>query len=129
VQSAHARADAALAHGNRAGARALLQAALEQRVPSEIAAEHLHALQQDLWFRLSRITLDDDPEQALLQAERGLALGRHEDLFSANLLVARGRALQALGRDTEAASSYHEALALDERLLQAALRNGQAGGP
>jgi hypothetical protein len=33
-------------------------------------------------------------------------------------------ALQALGRDTEATSSYHEALRIDERLLNAVLGAG-----
>ena len=129
VQRAHARADAALAAGHPEGASSALHHAIEQTVPNELAAEHARVVQQDLWYRLATIDLQSAPAQALLEAEHGLALGRGSDLFSSNLLTARGRALQALGRDTEAASSYHEALAIDERLLQAALGHGQAGGP
>jgi hypothetical protein len=65
----------------------------------------------------------------LLAADNGLRLGRADDIFCSNLLAARGRALAALGRDTEAASSYHEALEIDARLLHAALGRGRAGGP
>jgi hypothetical protein len=98
-------------------------------VPEGVGSDHARVVQQDLWYRLATIDLATAPAQALLDSDRGLALGRGLDLFSSNLLTARGRALSALGRDTEAASSYHEALAVDERLLQAALGKGQAGGP
>jgi hypothetical protein len=129
VERAHASADTALAAGHPADASAALRAALELAVPQGVASDHARVVQQDLWYRLATIDLASAPAQALLEADRGLALGRGADLFSSNLLTARGRALAALGRDTEAASSYHEALAIDERLLQAALGKGQAGGP
>ena len=133
IASAHAHADEALAAGQPDRARTFLNAGLAREVPAEIAGEHARALRQDLWYRLSAIGLALEPSQALREADQGLALGRHDDLFSANLLVARGRALQALGRDTEAASSYHEALQIDERLLNAVLGAGAGsqldGGP
>jgi len=129
IARAHARADEALAAGQREQARTFLSAALDRPLPPELASEHARVLRQDLWYRLSSIGVELEPSQALREAERGLALGRHADLFSANLLVARGRALQALGRDTEAASSYHEALQLDERLLNAVLGAGPGSHP
>jgi hypothetical protein len=129
VSSAHARADEALAAGQHERAREVLSAALERAVPARLGNEHARVVRQDLWYRLSAIGVERAPQQALLEAERGLALGRHDDLFSANLLIARGRALQALGRDTEAASSYHGALKIEERLLNEALGAGRDGGP
>jgi len=91
VASAHARADAALAQAAPERARAALRVAVEQPVPAEIQPDHRRVVQQDLWYRLSSLATASTPEQALVEAERGLALGRHSDPFCANLLVARGR--------------------------------------
>lgn len=129
ISSAHVEADDALAGQQPDKAHAALRGALERAVPAQIGAEHVRWVQQDLWYRLAAIDLEREPTRALLEADRGLALGQHDDLFSANLLAARGRALQALGRDTEAASSYHAALKIDERLLRAALGSSDDGGP
>ena len=129
ISRAHVDADDASAGQRPDQAHAALRTALERAVPAQISAEHVRWVQQDLWYRLAMIDLEREPTRALLEADRGLALGRNDDLFSANLLAARGRALQALGRDTEAASSYHAALKIDERLLRAALGPGYDGGP
>jgi predicted negative regulator of RcsB-dependent stress response len=129
VQRAHSRADEAIAAGQPDRARAVLQTALDTGVPRSVHVEHARVVRQDLWFRVATIDAQQRPAQALLAADNGLLLGRHDDIFCSNLLAARGRALAALGRDTEAASSYHEALEIDERLLHAALGQGQAGGP
>jgi tetratricopeptide (TPR) repeat protein len=130
VKHAHERADGAIAAGELANASATLERALEQPTPAALRADDLRVVHQDLLFRLSELAQRrNEPQRALLLAERGLALGRHEDLFSANLLVARGRALALLARDTEAASSYQEALAIDERLLRVALGGGAGGAP
>jgi predicted negative regulator of RcsB-dependent stress response len=129
VQRSHTRADEAIAAGQPDRARAALQSALEAAVPSQVRAEHARVVRQDLWFRVAMIDTPERPAEALLAADNGLLLGRADDIFCSNLLAARGRALAALGRDTEAASSYHEALEIDERLLHAALGRGQAGGP
>jgi predicted negative regulator of RcsB-dependent stress response len=129
VQRAHSRADEAIATGQTDRARAALETALDAAVPSSVRAEHARVVRQDLWFRVATIDAEQRPADAVLAADNGLSLGRHDDIFCSNLLAARGRALAALGRDTEAASSYHEALEIDERLLHAALGQGQAGGP
>lgn len=129
VQRAHSRADEAIAAGQPDGARAALQTALDAAVPSSVHPEHARVVRQDLWFRVATLDTAQQPAAALLAADNGLRLGRADDIFCSNLLAARGRALAALGRDTEAASSYHEALEIDERLLHAALGQGQAGGP
>ena len=129
VMSAHARADEALAIGRSDIAAEVLRGAFDRPVAREVAPEHARIVRQDLSFRLASAELASAPERALHDAERGLALGRQDDLFSSNLLAVRGRALQALGRDTEAASSSQEALAIAERLLEAVLRRGGTGGP
>ena len=84
----------------------------------------------DLLFRIARAELEAaQPDQALAAADRGLALGRDNTLFCANLLIARGEALEKLGRDTEAASSYYEALEINRKLLDHVLGAGDAGPP
>jgi len=123
VRSAHAHADAALASDDREAARSALRAAVDATVPEEIRPGHRRAVQQDLWFRLAELALSKQQhEQALQDVERGLALGHAPDVFTANLWIARGETLQALGRDTEAASSYYEALTINQRLLAELLR-------
>ena len=118
VQSAHARADAALAAGDIARAQSLLERAAESPPPSGVRHDDARVVYQDLQFRLGQLELARGaPEASLLRAERGLGLGRADDLFTANLLVVRGRALAALGRDIEAASSDQDALGINARLL------------
>jgi predicted negative regulator of RcsB-dependent stress response len=125
IEQAHARADAA-----SPAAREALEAALALPVPDEVKAEHNRIVHQDLLFRLARIELAGRRSiEALAAADRGLALGRAPDLFAANLLVARGEALQTLGRKAEAAASYFEALEINRKLLHDALAPTDAGSP
>jgi len=130
ARAAHARADTALAQGQADRARAALQAALEPPPPAALRAEHVRIVRQDLLFRLSQLELAQGAtESARALAERGLALGRAEDAFTLNLLAAHGRALAALGRDTQAASSRQAALAIHQRLLRIARERQGAGKP
>jgi predicted negative regulator of RcsB-dependent stress response len=125
IEQAHARADAA-----SPAARDALEAALALPVPAEVKAEHSRVVHQDLLFRLARIELAGGRSvEALTVADRGLTLGRAPDLFAANLLVARGEALETLGRKTEAAASYFEALEINRKLLHDALAPTDAGSP
>lgn len=124
VTDASARADLLSARpGGRASAMHELEAALALPVPDEVAAADRRAVRQDLWFRVSRLALGGrDDRRALASAEQGLAEGEADDVFFANLLVARGRAREALGRDHEASDDYYRALVLNEKLMNAALR-------
>jgi hypothetical protein len=63
------------------------------------------------------------------RARRGLSLGKALDVFTANLWLVRGEALEALGRDSEAAASYYAALEIDNALLQGVLGLRDAGQP
>jgi len=117
VESAHARADAA-----RLPSSDELGATLARPLPAGVRAEHRRVVHQDLLFRIARAELGAGRfEPALAAADRGLALGRAVDLFTANLLVARGEALEKVGQRAAAASAYFEALQINQKLLGAVL--------
>jgi len=126
-QIARAHADADLP---AAGTSAGLEEALALPVPSDVLPEHRRVVHQDLLFRIARVELAAKRfDRALAAADRGLALGRQTDMFSGNLLIARGEALEGLGRATEAASAYYEALEINRKLLHDVLRSKDAGAP
>ncbi len=118
MRDAHGRADAAMSATDPDNARQALQRALAVAVPTGVHAEHRRVVAQDLLFRLAQIALlRGMPDEARDAAERGLAMGAHDDIFTANLMMARGQALEAQKREPEAAASYHEALLINEKLL------------
>jgi predicted negative regulator of RcsB-dependent stress response len=126
LERAHAAADT----DPPEAASTVLREALALPVPPEIRPAHRRVVQQDLLFRIARAELDGGHSAAALAAaDRGLALGGDTDIFRANLWIARGEALVALGRDTEAASSYYEALELNRKLLSQVLGAVGAGTP
>jgi len=113
----HAMADRLIDAGNRAGARAELEAIITT-APHAGSEEDSRMVLQDAYFRLARLALDDhDPARAARDADAGLALGGRDDLFAANLLVVRGAAHEALGEAAAAMSVYQRALRINERLL------------
>lgn len=119
VREADRLAEAALEAGDPAAARKVLLASLQAEAPAGIQPDDARAIRQDICFRLALIELDAGaPKEAQAFAERGLRLGEHEDLFTANLLVAQGRSLEALGKDAQAAESYHRALKINQLLLE-----------
>ncbi len=122
ARAVHDSADRALAAGDLDAARRSLQGFATQPPPEGVGPEDARVVRQDVFYRLSRLALrEGDAEAAKGWAERGLALGRRDDVFTANLLVARGQALEALGQGVEAAADYHDALRINERLLDALL--------
>ena len=122
VVEASASADKARARGDLALARGVLEGIAGGPVPDGVAVADGRAVRMDAYFRLAVIELDDSrPAAARAWAEQGLALGAGRDVFTANLHLARGRALEALGVDLEASASYHRALVVTEALLGAAL--------
>jgi tetratricopeptide (TPR) repeat protein len=120
--TAHRRADALLDTGDVAGARAALRALVDEAGPrGEVIAPRRLAV-QDTYFRLARLSLAaHDARQALADADAGLAYGTEPHLFVANLLVARGAALEATGDARGAAEDYHRALLMNEALLDRTL--------
>jgi tetratricopeptide (TPR) repeat protein len=122
AHDANLQADQAIRRGDPAAARAALAASLDRQVPGTVNPEDGRMVKQDMCFRLALVDMDAHrPEDALAWAKRGLELGRRQDLFTANLLVAEGRALEALGREPDAAEAYHRALKINEILLDRAM--------
>lgn len=119
VAEQHAQIDGMLDRGAGAEARALLRTIVE-RAPAQHPQRR--PILQDTHFRLARLALaSGEPATAVREADAGLALADGADLFSANLLVVRGAAREALGQASGAVSDYERALAINETLLKGAL--------
>ena len=119
LEAAHRTADQASARSDFAEARRALTEAIALRPSQAMTAGERRVLTQDLHYRLAEVELaSGQPLEAQRAASRGLALGRHDDLFTANLLVVRGRALEATGAERESATDYYEALRINDRLLR-----------
>jgi tetratricopeptide (TPR) repeat protein len=120
----HGEADRLLDGGDLGAARRVLASIIEQ--PEAGAARsadpNRRPLLQDTYFRLARLALAmQDPATAARDAQAGLALGDHSDLFAANLLIVRGAAREALGEPGAAAADYEQALRINEALLREVL--------
>lgn len=120
----HARVDELLNGGDREGALRTLRelwATLRQSGAERSPGGRQAA--QDIAFRLARLSLGQkDLSGALAFCEGGLSLGKSDDLFTANLLVLRGIIRQELGQPAAAAEDFHQALLINEKLLQQALK-------
>ncbi|HXU03081.1 MAG TPA: hypothetical protein VN903_19080 [Polyangia bacterium] len=126
----HALADERLQASDPTGAKEALLGIVDGPVVADVAPDDRRGVLQDTYFRLAEIELRArDAHAALASADRGLALGRRNDLFVANLLVVRGAAHEALGEAPAAAEDYHQALVINDKLLAEALREGAAGAP
>lgn len=116
--SAHREADLKIERGDLEGARAVLFAAAERVAPARTNSVDARILRQDLYYRVAEIDLRRDrPAEAVRWASRGIELGRGHDVFTANLLIARGHALEKTNDLGGASRDYHEALLLTESLL------------
>jgi hypothetical protein len=126
----HALADERLQAGDRPGARIALREIVDGRTPAGVPADDRRGVLQDTYFRLAELDLQaGDARAALASADRGLALGRADDLFVANLLVVRGAAHEALGDTPTAAADYHDALLINDKLLAESVHDhGDASG-
>jgi hypothetical protein len=117
--TAHHQADRLLDAGDAAGARAALRSFVVAGAGAGATSERHRRALQDTYFRLSRLALAaHDAQQALADADAGLAYGEAPHLFVANLLVARGAAREAEGDGRGAAEDYHRALLMNEALLE-----------
>lgn len=117
-----AAAERAIERGELAQAARHLEAIAEREVPRGVAEEDARVVRQDAYERWARVEITrGDLDAAQARVDRGLALGEHEDVFTANLLTTRGRIAEARGRDREAARDYHRALRIEETLLDRAL--------
>ncbi|MEM9067948.1 MAG: hypothetical protein AAGE52_05555 [Myxococcota bacterium] len=122
AQQSHAHADRAMEAGDAAEATRVLAAFFDTSAPDAINKDDARVVRQDICYRLARIALGEEaPEDAAAWAERGLNQGRGEDVFTANLYVVRGQAKEALGNAIDAAADYHEALKINDQLLDGEL--------
>jgi tetratricopeptide (TPR) repeat protein len=122
---AHAEADALERSGDLERAGDLLQDLVSGPVPTGVAPQDARAVLQDTYARLANLALKrGKAADALHSADAGLQLGEAQDVFVSSLRAFRGRALEALGRDAEAAREYEAAQAIAEALLSEALADG-----
>ena len=121
VRSAQESAEQAATQGNYREAIQRLRPLADGELTERARGEDARALRQDAFYQLARWSMsNEDAAGALVFADAGLALGGR-DVFVANLWVARGQAHEALGQATRAAADYHEALLINETLLDAVL--------
>lgn len=126
---ANRQVDEALQGGDLDRARRILVQAVAVQAPDELAPEDRRAVLQDLYFRLAEVELAAERFGAAVEwADQGLELGRAGDVFEANLLVARGTALEAMGHDRPAARDYYDAIRVNDALLHELLEETGEGG-
>jgi hypothetical protein len=125
AEAANQEADRRLSAGDVDGARGVLKAAVAAGVPGSAKPADARALRQDLYYRLASLELGKArPKDAADWATRGLELGRAKDVFTSNLLIVRGRALEQQGDPRGASRDYHDALLVTEALLDVSLQGG-----
>lgn len=122
AETAHHDADRLLSQGDVAGARNALRTLAESEIPKNARPEDARIVRQDLYSRLATLEAEHaEPKEAVRWATQGLSLGRGEDVFTANLEIVRGRALERLGDANGASRDYHDALVITEALLDLSL--------
>lgn len=122
LRAAHERADAAEQWGDLEAARLALETLAGTPAPAGVAPTHARAARQDLYFRLATLAaMRSEHADARDAATAGLALGQEDDVLTANLLIARAEAEEALGEREGASRDFLAALRINEALLDAVL--------
>lgn len=128
LRVAHERADAAEQWGDLEAARVALETLAGTPAPAAVAPTHARAARQDLYFRLATLAaMRSEHAEARDAATAGLALGEEDDVLTANLLIARAEAHEALGEREGASRDFLAALRINEALLDAVL--AEEGAP
>jgi tetratricopeptide (TPR) repeat protein len=124
-EAAHFEAEHRLSLGDVAGARIALETAAKTNPPSAALASDARIVRQDLYAELALLELQHGrAEDGVRWATTGLDLGTVSDAFTANLQIARGKALDRLGDANGATRDYHAALVITESLLEVSLGHG-----
>ncbi len=84
--------------GDASEAIARLESLLNEAAPAHVPRAVAEASQKDTYFRLASLHMDARSfDEALKHADSGLALNRHPDAFTVNLMIVRALALRATG--------------------------------
>jgi hypothetical protein len=127
AEAAHQEADAARTDAEEDAARRRLERAYREVPAGEDPS--LTWVRQDLCARVGDMALRrGDAQAALHWAERGLGLVASANLARADLLRVKGQALEVLGKPGAAAAALHEALRLNQELMDRALRGEPVQG-
>ncbi len=126
VQRVHRSVDVDLDRGELDKARTSLKKLLNTKAPDGVDHGVLSSVLQDVYFRLAGVEIRQSQwDVALRWVKRGLSLGCHDDVFCANLYIAKGHALEKSGDDAGAIKSFNKALQINERLLDDLLGEGK----
>jgi tetratricopeptide (TPR) repeat protein len=121
LKRAHAEADAVKSDGQRREALHSLEQALSRLPAGERPGDVW--LRQDLLSRLADLELQlGDADKALRRANEGLGYSEATSVPASNLLMTKGRALERLERKAEAVKAYHQALVMNQELMERSLK-------
>jgi hypothetical protein len=121
-EAAHFEAEHRLTMGDVSGARTVLEHAARSEAPRSANETDARIVRQDLYYQLASLELEQGKAvDAVRWAAEGLDLGTAQDAFTANLQIARGKALERSGDANGATRDYHAALVITEALLEKAL--------
>lgn len=126
VQSAHEQADES---ARDPGATELALRKALSEAPSDPDARQRWVI-QDLYYRLAQTLLDADGlDPAAREVAAGLAIDRAPTLARANLLALQGKIAERRGDRRAAAEALHEALLINEWLMDRALAGANEEPP
>ena len=116
------RVDEAFDKGDLQSALKHIDEALVLETPPAVNIDDRRTIKQDLYFRSAQAYIEmNQPKLALAQCDTGLLLGKREDIFTVNLLIARAEAQKMLGANVSASDDYLDALRINQKLLDKAL--------
>jgi len=128
AMAANRVADQLVQKGETTAAGELLRIAADRPAPAGAQPDDARIVRQDLYYRVADLALaTGSVDAATRAASKGIELGRGTDVFTANLLIVRGRAFEQ-GKDVASASrDYHDALVITDKLLEERLRGAPKG--
>jgi tetratricopeptide (TPR) repeat protein len=125
LRSAHHAADQAASAADKRRAIELLRRAVEPIAP---AGEGLRFAYQDGWARIAQLAIElDDLKVAEEAIAQGLSAGKAASVPVATLLELRGTVHERQGQKQAAIAAYHDALLVNQELMQRSLSAAGAG--
>ena len=125
LRSAHRAADQAVSAADKRRAIELLRRGVEPIAP---AGEGLRFAYQDAWARVAQLAIElDDLKVAEAAIAQGLSAGKAASVPVAALLELRGTVHERRGQKKAAVEAYHDALIVNQELMQRSLSAPGAG--